>query len=313
MQQLQYLRQLLIERPEPDAPLPWREVVRRPYFWLVLLLAVGLAVFWFLIAGRVSDGSGIGMWGDQYNIYTRVDENLADPYADALYTYVPWGAVMVAPLALLPFEWSVLAQMVLYFVLLALLVYRFGGGWRVVLLVLTSSLAYDTALEISLEWIVVIGLLVPPVFSGPFLVVKPQVALGAWLGYRWRDMLWGGAVVLAVAGLALLIWPGWPQDMLAAITNNTLGEWGGRVNIALSRLLPWPLTWAVGLALAWLAFRRRDMILGVLAWQFFVPYTTFYGIMPAFVLLAVRWPWAALIISLAAWVPYSQVLLPFLF
>ena len=313
MQQLQHVRQLLTDRPEPDAPLPWREAVKRPHFRLALLLAAGLAVFWFLIAGRVSAGSGIGMWGDQYNIYTRLDQHVANPYELPGYNNVPWPAVLVAPLALLPFEWSVLAQMVLYFVLLALLVYRFGGGWRVVLLVLTSSLAYDTALEINLEWIVVIGLLVPPVASGPFLLVKPQIALGAWFGYRWRDMLWGGVIVLVVMLLALLIWPGWPQGMLAAISNNILGEWGNRVNIALSKLLPWPLTWAVGLALAWLAFRRRDVILGVLAWQFFVPYTTFYGIMPAFVLLAVRWPWAALIISLAAWVPYSQVLLPFLF
>ncbi len=66
------------------------------------------------------------------------------------------------------------------------------------------------------------------------------------------------------------------------------------------------------LALAWLAFRRKDVILGVVAWQFLVPYVTFYGLMPAFALVATRWPWAALAISLAAWVPYSQVLLPFL-
>jgi len=50
----------------------------------------------------------------------------------------------------------------------------------------------------------------------------------------------------------------------------------------------------------------------VVAWQFFMPYVTFYGLMPVFALVAARWPWAALAISLAAWVPYSQVLLPFL-
>ncbi len=74
--------------------------------------------------------------------------------------------------------------------------------------------------------------------------------------------------------------------------------------------VPWA---AAILARGWLAFRRRDIVPGVLAWQFFVPYTTFYGVMPAFALLATRWPLAALVISLATWVPYSQVLLPCLF
>ncbi len=300
-------------RNPASLPLAWAELPARPRFRAALALAAGLAVFWFLVASRVSFTTGIGMWGDQYNIYTRLDAALADPYAGGLYTNVPWGAVIVAPLALLPFEWSVLAQMVVYFVLLVLLIYRFGGGFWTVVLVLTSSLAYDTALEISLEWIVVIGLLVPPVASGPFLLVKPQAALGAWFGFRWREILWGGVVVLVVIAVALVIWPGWVEKMLAAVMGNSLGEWGNRVNVAISRLVPRLIAWAIGLGLAYLAFRRKDVVIGVLAWQFFVPYATFYGMMPAFALLATRWPWAALAISLAAWVPYSRVLLPFLF
>ncbi|MBN2469985.1 MAG: hypothetical protein JXN59_04600 [Anaerolineae bacterium] len=312
-EKLRAFGRMLRQRREPKVPLPWRNVMQRPRFRAALLLAVGLAIFWYLIAARVGANSGAFIWADQRQIFTRLDEHLADPYQLHGYVNVPWAAAIITPVALLPFEWSVLAQMVLYFVLLTLLIYRFGGKWWTVLLVLTSALAYDTALEINLDWIVVIGLLLPPVASGPFLIVKPQVALGAWFGFRWREMLWGGVIVLVVIGLALVLWPLWPERMLESIRISTLGETGGRVNIAPSRLLPWPVTWGIGLALAWLAFRRRDIVLGVLAWQFFVPYTTFYGIMPAFALLAVRWPWAALAVSLAAWVPYSQVLLPFLF
>lgn len=294
-------------------PLSWREVANRPYFRLSLLLAIGLAVGWFLIASHIRNTTSAIVWADQEYIFTQMDSSLANPYEGPKYTYVPWGAVIVAPVALLPLEWSILTQMTLYFVLLTLLIFRFGGGWRIVLLVMTSAMAYDTSLEISLDWIVVIGLLVPPVLSGPFLLVKPQVASGAWFGFRWREILWGGVVALVVIALALVIWPNWPEGMLTAVMNNTLGEWGGRVNIALSSVLPLPFTWAVGLVLAWMSFRRKDIVLGVLAWQFFVPYTTFYSSLPVFALLAIRLPWVALAISIATWVPYSQVLLPFIF
>jgi len=293
-------------------PLSWAETLRRPHFWPALALAAGLALFWVAIVLRVEARTGIFLWADQYNIFTRLDETISNPYADRLYTYVPWGAVIVYPLALLPFRLSVAVQLVLYFALLALLIFRYGGRWWTVLLVLTSSLAYDTALEVSLEWVTVIGLLVPPVLSGPFLLVKPHQALGAWLAYRWRDVLWGGVLVFVIMAVSLVIWPNWVDGMLTAWFNNTLGEWGSRVNIAFSQIIPRPISWGIGLALAWLAFRRKDVILAVVAWQFFMPYVTFYGLMPVFALVAARWPWAALAISLAAWVPYSQVLLPFL-
>ncbi len=293
-------------------PLPWAETIRRPYFWPALALAAALGLFWIAVVLRVEARTGIFLWADQYNFFKPLGENLADPYSFTLFPYVPWTAVIFYPLALLPVRVAVPVQMVLYFVLLTLLIFRYGGRWWMVLLVLTSSLAYDTALEINLEWVTVIGLLVPPVLSGPFLLVKPHQALGAWLAYRWRDILWSSVLVFVIMAVSLVIWPNWVADMLTAWFNNTLGSWGARVNIAVSQLIPRPISWGIGLALAYFAFRRKDVVIGVVAWQFFVPYTTFYGLMPVFALVATRWPWAALVISLAAWVPYSQVLLPFL-
>ncbi len=291
---------------------PVRVAMRRPMFLPALVLAIGLAIGWWLVAARVSQKAGTVLWSDQHSIYTQLDANIADPYASRLFANPPWTAVLVYPVALLPFETSVLIQIILYFSLLTLLIAKFGGKFWTVVLVLTSSLAYDSALEMSLEWLVVIGLLVPRVWSGPFLLVKPQAALGAWFGFRPRQIFWAGVVALIVAGLSFLIWPNWLEGMQNAFQNNIFGAWGTRVNISLSRGLPRPVAWGIGLLLALLAFRRGDVILGVLAWQFLVPYATFYGSMPAFALLAVRWPLIAFAISAAAWIPYSQVLLPFL-
>ncbi len=284
----------------------------RPGFQRAVAIAVALAVLWWLAVVVFGVWTGVAPWSDQRRTFTQAVHHLADPYSALVWPYVPWAVIPLIPFGLLPVWLAVLLQMILYFGLLAALVFRFEGGLAAVLIVLTSAIAFDTALEINLEWMVVIGLLVPPVWSGPLLLVKPQAALGAWLGFAPRDWLRGGLVVLAVVAAALLIWPGWVGGMIADIQANTLGDWGARINIAFSNLMPRPLSWGIGVALAILALRRRDPVIGVFAWQFVVPYATFYGIMPVFALFASRWPRLALIVSLTLWALYGSVLIPFL-
>ncbi len=288
------------------------EYTRRPGFRRALLLAIGLAVVWWLIAGVFWNATGVAPWADQRATFTQAVHHLRDPYAALVWPYVPWAVIPLIPFGLLPLPAAVLAQMILYFALLAVVIYRFEGGIGALLVVLTSAIAFDTALEINLEWIVALGLLVPREWSGPLLLVKPQAALGYWFGFRWREWWRGGLVVVAVLAVSFLLWPGWVEGMIADIQANTLGEWGSRINVALASLLPRPLAWAIGAALAGLAVYRRDVVIGVFAWQFFVPYSTLYGWMPVFALLAARWPRLAAVISLTLWVLYGSVLIPYL-
>ncbi len=283
----------------------------RTTFALALLLAAILAVAWWRAGLAFQAATGVPVWADQRTTFTRTLGHLSDPYPALAFPYVPWTAVLLAPFSLPPFEWSVLLQLLLYFGLLTAIVFKFGGGVGAVLLTLTSAIAFDTALEINIEWVVCLGLLVPRAWSGPLLLVKPQAALGYGLSFRWREMAWAGVVALLVGAASLVLWPGWPGQMAEDVRVNTLGDWGSRINIAPSALLGAPLSWGIGLVLSWRAFRRKDAILGVLGWQFFVPYATLYGVMPAFALFAVRWPGMALVISLTLWALYADVALPF--
>ncbi|GAB4571736.1 MAG: hypothetical protein Kow0077_09220 [Anaerolineae bacterium] len=288
------------------------EVYRQPAFRRAVVVAAGLGVGWWLVAVAFGRYADVLLWADQRTTFTQAVHSLRDPYASLAWPYVPWAAVLMIPFGLVPVELAVLVQMVLYCVLLAAVIYRFGGGLAAVLITLTSAIAFDTALEINMEWIVVLGLLVPHVWSGPLLLVKPQAALGYWLGFEWREWLRGGLVVLAVIAVALILWPGWVQGMWADIQVNTLGEWGSRINLAFSHILPRPIAWLIGGGLAGLALWRQDPVLGVFAWLFFVPYITLYSLLPAFALLAARWPRPALVLSGALWLVYGRVLIPFL-
>ena len=90
----------------------------------------------------------------------------------------PWTAALLAPFGLLPLELSALLQIGLYFAILTGVIYKFGGSFKTVLIVFTSFMALDSAIELNVEWLVALGLLVPAALSGPLLLVKPQIALG---------------------------------------------------------------------------------------------------------------------------------------
>jgi len=271
-----------------------------------LLLSQGIALIWWLVALWARGGGlPIPVWYDQQRTFSPALSHLADPYAIPGFVCVPWTAPLLAPFSLLPLPLAMLAQLCVYFAALTGIVFKFGGGVRSVLLALTSFIAFDSALELNIDWLVCLGLLVPPVWSGPLLLVKPQDAMGYWLSLDGRDLRRAVLVTLAALLISLALWGFWPESMAAAIRTWTLGR---AYNLAPSALLPWPLAWGTGAALGVLARRRRDPVLGVLAWLFFVPYITLYSLLLPFTLAAARWPRAAAVISAAMWLIYGGVL-----
>ena len=80
-------------------------------------------------------------------------------------------------------------------------------------------------------------------------------------------------------------------------------------------LLPAPvgvlISFGIGIALAWIAFRRRDPVLSILAWLFFVPYIKIYSLLLPLALLAVRWPRFALLVSAVMWIVYGGAIVLF--
>ncbi len=161
-------------------------------------------------------------------------------------------------------------------------------------------------MELNIDWIVLLGLLVPPTWSGPFLLIKPQDALGVVITYRRRTILRMAAVTLGLLVVTLLIWGAWPPAMWNAIRAYSLGR---SFNLAPVSLMPWPLSIAIGLIMAFYAIRRRDRAVSILAWLFFVPYITLYSLLLPFALLTFKSARLALIISVVMWIVYGSILI----
>jgi len=265
-----------------------------------------MALIWWSVVLTLKSLNVLNVLVDQHTIFLPAGQMVQDPFQVEGYFNPPWTAALLLPFSLLPEPLAILLQLVLYYVLMVLIIHKFGGGRKEVLLALTSFIAFDSALELNVEWMVCIGLLLPVRWSMPFLIIKPQTAFGYYLGIDWRKILSAGVIAILFIGGSLLIWPDWITMMIAQIQGGTLTA---RIyNLAPISLIGAPVSILAGLLLTWRAVKRRDPVLGIFAWVFFVPYLALYGMLLHMSLLAVRLPRVALIISLALWIAYGGII-----
>lgn len=243
---------------------------------------------------------------DQADNFMPAGRSLSNPYTVPGFFNPPWAAVLLAPFSVLPLQLAALLQLALYFVLITLVIRRFGGDRRAMLITLTSFVALNSATELNVEWMICIGLLIPERYSLPFLVIKPQTALGYVFSFRWRDLVRAVTIGLVFGVFALLIW----GHTLPTLLENYMSPGNLRTshNAAPMAFLGAPLAMLFGVIIGGFALRRRDPILCILAWIFFVPYLALYGLLLHLGLLAVRAPRAALVVSLVLWVIFGGML-----
>jgi hypothetical protein len=264
-----------------------------------------MALLWWGVALGARAADLFPVWYDQRITFTQTLPHLANPYQIINFANPPWAAVLLAPFSLIPLPLAVLLQMCLYFAILAGAVFKLGGNFRTVVIALTSFLALQSAFELNIDWLVCLALLVPPTYSGPLLIIKPQVAPGYVLSFKPRDWVKAGLVLALVVLVSFILWGFWLSPMQAEASRIASRTY----NIAPLALLPPILSIAIGVALAVWALRRRDPVIGVFAGLFFVPYIAFYSLLLHLTLWAVRQPRMALLISAALWLFYGGTIL----
>lgn len=273
----------------------------------MLIISQILALVWWLVAIYFRSLQIIPVWYDQETVFLQVSRYLFNPYAIPRFLNPPWAILPLLPfnvlLNILSLHWAVLAQLCLYFALLTGVIRKLGGSTGALLLALTSFIALDSALELNIDWVICVGILAPPIISGPWLLMKPQSAMGFWLSLKFKTLLKAILVALIVLLISLILWPLWPSQI---IHNQQTTLSSGNFNVAPMALLSVPVSIGIGLVLSWLAFRRRDAILGILAWPFFVPYIALYSLLLHFAVFAVRYPRVALLITVVMWILYGR-------
>jgi hypothetical protein len=269
-----------------------------------LIFSQIMAVIWWIVAQIMRDQGAI-VWYDQQHIFRRSVGFLLDPYSVGGFVHTPWIIPLLAPFSLFPLALSVLIQSGLYFALITAIIFKFKGDRWAVILTLTSFIALNAVLELNVDWFVLIGLVIPVAWSGPFLLLKPQLALGYYLGVPPREWLKIGMVTAVVVAISILIWGFWFFEIAQRVPTLSIAQ---TFNIAPSKHFTPLISWPIGALIAWQAFRRQDPPLGVIAWFFFTPYIAPYSLVLLMAILAIRFR----VVGVAVWIATWGVLFAYL-
>lgn len=221
-----------------------------------------------------------------------------DPWAYLQnFPYVPWTGLILSPLGGVPDRLATAIVNALAVVVFAWLAQRLGGPDWVAIIVLVSPPGFWMFRNGQMEWLALFGLLLFDGTDWLWLAIKPQLTIGLLVPRlkRTRGQWIRYLAPIVIAGiLSLLIWPGWPLRAWPEVSPHWLtANWNWSI---------WPWGVPIALFLLWLAWRRGEDWLGLVASPLLSPYVNMPNYLGLMVALAARWPRWALGIWVSLWV-----------
>ena len=197
-----------------------------------------------------------------------------DPAVLAPFAGAPWVLIPFIPLAYLPEN---LGRGVLFSIgvfSFAFAAIRMGARPAALVAFLLSPVVFHCLLNSNLDFLPIVGFILPPQVGLFFMAAKPQMGMvvGAfWFVQSWRSGGWREALrVFGPATGALIIsffvYGIWPENAAKIL------DWSRHINASL-----WPQSIPVGLALAVTAFRLKDMRYAIAASPLLSPYLLFHS------------------------------------
>lgn len=240
-------------------------IIRRLVLFAALFLVVfPLSVLYLLLV--------IG--GDWLNAYLPACQELLagrSPYNQFNFFNPPWALLPLLPLALLPAKVGSVILSVTNVLVFAGVAHRLGAKPIVVLLIATlPPVLYST----NIDWMVALGLILPPQIGLFFVLVKPQV--GIFVALFWfvqtsrrglRETVRVFAPVTIVFILSLLIFGPYPLKSVGQLSQ-IANPWNAHI---------FPYGVPVGLALLGAAVRGKRAGYAATAAPFLSPYSLLWS------------------------------------
>lgn len=200
-----------------------------------------------------------------------------------------WTLVPLLPFTLIPPLPGLLINAFLSMAVLLLVTHRMGLSkweffWMAICPMHLQSMIYG-----NIEWLPLVGLLLPGPLAMIFFTTKPQSTIG-WilltLLNQWKSNRWKGVLLtlLPTAVLGILTYILWGLPPIP-----------GPLNPGQRSLFPFSLI--LGLPALWLTLRNRDERLAGFVGPFISPYVTFHGYFPALFPFKGKWMALAVILS----------------
>lgn len=244
-----------------------------PRQWVAagVLLALGVAIFFVVLA---QNPFAID-WHTSYRPAALAMLQGKSPFDEVkLFYAAPWSLIPVMPFALLPEDIGRSLWFVVSIAMFAFIIYRLGGRPVAVLAFLLSAPVANCIQVGNIEWLVLLGFILPPQIGLIFLAMKPQSAFVAILYYIVEAWHKGG-----IRQVLVIIWP---TALIGLLSLAVYGLWPlkatqvfdvtGPFNISM-----WPKGIPIGLLLAYQAFRKRRQEPAMMASPFLSPHTVLHN------------------------------------
>lgn len=232
---------------------------------LLLIISVGmiLSIYLFLPVGQ--DWMGIRITvQEMLHGQTSFSQNVFNP---------PWILALLIPLAWLPFKLGAALLSFLNIAVYGYVALRLGKSPFLAALLLLTPAIIRQVIDPNLEFLVALGLLLPPQ-AGIFLVMaKPQ--LGAPIAIFWAFEAW------REGGLRNIVRVFAPIALVTLISFAIYGLWPLRAGLLLNtpqNVSMWPTSLVFGLPLIFQAVRTRSLDMALLSAAFLAPYYGFYSL-----------------------------------
>ena len=197
----------------------------------------------------------------------------------------PWTAILLIPFAILPENVGRAAMALTSLIVYGFVAHRMGAKKITILFLLLSPPVLHGILNGNIDWLVVLGFILPPWLGLFFLSIKPQIGLAAMVFLLFSNWKAGGykkvITTFAPLGAAFLV---------AVIV---FGPWflsiRSDVNLAGNTSL-WPLSIPVGLALLVAAIRKNEIRFAMAASPTLSPYVILHSWIAALLAFASSTP-----------------------
>src|SRR5271157_2624285 len=225
-------------------------------------------------------------------ILSQVSSAWKNPYQITGFVSPPYITAFLA-YAWLPLLWSNAINMLISIIVLGIANWKYKGGWIGLLLIFTSFEFLQLLGKNNIDWIPLLGVMLPPQLGIIMLSVQPQTLAGVgliWLKEHGPKIFIPFAILITVS---LAIWHGWPIEWIKSMQGIQKSAWN-------ASLFPWSIP--LGLFMLYKAWKSNDEILAAMATGCFAPYFGIYSLSPVIAIAGKKYRWVAILLWCLGWI-----------
>lgn len=268
----------------------------------LLVLILGAAVLYSF--ARVLPNLQIGMdWEQTYRPAALAMAHGKSPYSVEIFYAAPWSVIPLIPFALLPPDLGNIGVFLLGLCAFAYTAYKLGAGSGSMSIFLLSASVVGCLVYGNIEWMPLLGFVLPAPIGLIFAIIKPQVGIGLviyWFVHIFRtkgfwEVVKTFAPVTLITLLSFWLYGFWPllfQKTMEQSENSLVAY-----NTSL-----WPQGIFVGVWLLYNSIKNQKPGMALASSPFLSPYTlqfTWVAALPGLI----GSPLELLLVSICLWIP----------